>query len=302
MYILKPIPHETIWGGTKLLAYGNGNEQQIGHLYSLFDDESGSNEILNGIYAGKPFHDLFRKNRAEWGMGQYERFPLVLALVEARENLSIQVHPDDIVASNLENAPWGKNESWYFMEAPKEGTIVCGSKIKDKNVISRRIMEGRGGEIADCLEVRQGDYVYVQAGTLHAMTSGSFVYEIEENSEYTYRLYDYDRCDSMGKTRELHIEKGMHALKPELKSVTRRYEDFPKSMITERMYETRLLSASETNHYRNKSCTIECLTVIDFDTDIRLEECPVRIGTCIVLEPGEELEEGLGTTMMARCI
>ena len=209
--------------------------------------------------------------------------------------MSLQVHPDDEAASELENAPYGKNESWYFLKAPGSGKIFDGTNPKSIDKIKNLIDEKKLSEIADTLEVKAGDYVYVEAGTLHAITSGAIVYGIEENAEYTYRVYDFDRVDAKGNKRTLHINQALRALKPELKSFVRHYDD---NAITERLYTTQLLNSLAS--YKNKSKTLECLTIIDNQNRARLDGIDISFGMTIVLEPNEEIHLKIGETIMSR--
>ena len=293
MIILEPIAHPTIWGGKNLCRYFDEPYEKIGHMYSLYDNDV-SNKILNGEFMGKTIHDWFLRNKEKYSFQHFSAFPIVLAVVEATDSLSIQVHPDDTCAQKTENASWGKNESWYFLNAPESGWIYAGCKVTDKTEISNMIAKGLGSEIAGKLPIRAGDYVYVEAGTLHAMTKGSFVYEIEENSEYTYRLYDFNRIDANGNKRELHLDKALAALKPEKMPTVRHYEG---KEITERLYTTSLIE--NVNQYINQSETLECITLL-FDLDDTVEGVQLCYGMTIVLEPGDLLPVRCVRAMMAR--
>lgn len=298
MLILKPIAHETIWGGKTLTRYFAEPHDKIGHMYSLFDDDKTqtSNLILNGYYKGKTFHEYFVANKKSFGLEQFEYFPLVLAIVEAEQNLSLQVHPDDAIAKEIENAPYGKNESWYFLCPPKSGKIFNGTKCSSLEEMKNLIADNKLSELADNLEVSAGDYVYVKAGTLHAITSGAIVYEIEENAEYTYRVYDFDRIDSAGKKRPLHIAQALKALKPKLKSETKKYV----GEIKERLYSTKLLENLQ--DYTNNSTTLECLTIIDESADTIFEDVKIYFGVTVVLEPKEKISLPVGKTIMSRVV
>ncbi len=296
MYILKPFAHETIWGGRRLLPYApDGNVNCIGHLYSLYDSDAGSNVVDNGVYRGMPFHTVFNRIKDRFGLTDFEYFPIVLAIVEAKSHLSIQVHPDDAAASTLEGTKWGKNESWYFIDQPTEGFIYDGCHCSSVEQIKQMIDAGKGAEIADKLFVKNGDYVFVPAGTLHAITAGSFVYEIEENSEFTYRFYDYDRTDAEGRKRVLHLEKALSCIHPWQKSVTSNYS---KGDIRERFYTTGL--RDNLHNYVNTSDSLECITVLDDTADEIIDGARVRFGTTIILEPGETLKSTIKQAMMAR--
>lgn len=293
MLILDTITHETIWGGQRLMPYSDGSCSKIGHLYSLLCENGHSNKILNGSYQGRPFHEYFMENKNCLNLGQYKEFPLILALVEANDNLSIQVHPDDYIAKNLENYDYGKNESWYFIQAPEKGYIYNGCTGGSIEEVKRKVAEGDLESITDHLKVENGDYVYVEAGTLHALSTGSFLYEIEENCPLTYRLYDFNRRDEQGRLRELHLEKALKAIKVDLKSKVRRYAN---DYIEERRYITQL--HENINSYSNNSQTLECLTMLD--ADFVLEAVTVKTGTTIILEPGEMINVHIKKAMMAR--
>lgn len=296
MLILKTMAHETVWGGEKLLPYAgadiNGNGK-IGHLYSLCGEDGLETVILNGKDQNKPFRLWFEEHKGRFGLGHYDEFPLIIALVEACDNLSIQVHPDDEVAKAEEGASYGKNESWFFLEAPKQGVIYNGCLTDNKEEVLARLQSGEMLSVVDTLPVEAGDYVYVEAGTLHALTAGSFLYEIEENSPWTYRLYDYNRTDAQGKRRELHIDKAMKALKPKLKSKAGRMVEGDQE---ERRYLLKKLE--NVREYINESQTLECVTLLE--GSCQEEGIFVTAGTTIVLEPGERVEGDLKLAMMAR--
>jgi len=292
MLVLKTAPHETVWGGERLTPYAGG-AKKIGHLYSLCCEKGLETRILNGPYSGQPFDVWFQDHKERLGLGHYGEFPLIIALVEAREHLSIQVHPDDAVAGEEEGAPYGKNESWYFLDAPAQGSIFNGCTVTDCQEILSRLQAGDILSVAGRLPVEAGDYVYVEGGTLHALTAGSFLYEIEENSPWTYRLYDYDRLDSSGKPRELHISKAMKALKPELQSKVQKLEDGEQE---ERRYVLRKLE--DVPSYKNESATVECVTLLR--GSCTAEGVAAGVGTTIVLEPGEKIQGDLRLAIMAR--
>ena len=223
-------------------------------------------------------------------------FPLIIAMLDVADHLSIQVHPDDDTARKLESAPYGKNESWYFLRAPRSGKIFNGSKIKSKEEIENLLQTGRDSEISDEIEIHDGDYIYIPAGTLHSLTAGSIIYEIEENSEYTYRFYDFDRVDSYGNKRELHIKKALQALNVDNKSTAKKYD----KPITERMYETNLLE--NVSSYKNDSDMLDCVTIMDENFDTTLENIRIRFGMSLILEPGESVELSASKIMSARIL
>ncbi len=282
MLVLKRIVHTTIWGGPKISRLAGVDGDRIGHLYSLYCREGISNEILNGEWKGRCLNEAFPLIKDKVGMAQYEYFPLTLALTEAQENLSIQVHPNDEAANALEHRARGKRESWYFIDAPTSGTIINGCTCRDKAEESQMIAEGRFMEMTDTLAVKPGDYVFVEPGTLHAITSGSLVFEIEEGSDFTYRFYDYDRTDADGNPRELHVEKATSALDINLKSEVKAYNG---QEIKEKTYSTKLINNIDI--YTNESNTIECFTLVK--GAMSADSVEILPGSTVLLWPGEEL-------------
>ncbi|MBP5560609.1 MAG: class I mannose-6-phosphate isomerase [Muribaculaceae bacterium] len=283
MLILKRIVHNTIWGGPKISRLAGVDGDRIGHLYSLYCREGVSNEILNGEWRGHFLNDVFPRFKDEFGMSRYEYFPLTLALTEARENLSIQVHPNDRAANALEHRARGKRESWFFIDAPDEGTIINGCTCRDLEQEQAMIARGEFMAMADTLAVSEGDYVFVEPGTLHAITAGSLVFEIEEGADFTYRFYDYGRTDAEGRPRELHVEKATTALDIHLKSVVKKYNG---QEIKEKTYSTKLINDTAT--YCNESPSLECFTLVK--GNLECEGITIAPGTTILLWPSERLD------------
>lgn len=284
MLILKRIIHTTIWGGSKISQLTGVEGDKIGHLYSLYCREGISNEILNGKWKGQCLNDVFPLFKGDFNMSRYEYFPLTLALTEAHENLSIQVHPNDEQANKLENKARGKRESWYFIDAPASGKIIDGCTCRNKEQEEMMIKEGKFLEMADTLQVKVGDYVFVEPGTLHAITAGSLVYEIEEGADFTYRFYDYDRIDAQGNKRELHLEKAMSSLDINLKSSVEAYNG---QEIEEKTYTTKLIKNIKS--HTNESDTIECFTLVK--GTLCCDDTQVAPGSTIMLWPGESLHD-----------
>lgn len=257
MFILEPVVHETIWGGDKLKKFKTSTGK-VGHLYLVSGHEHLSNIILNGDLRGMSLKDIFPTKKIEWHMGQYDEFPLTIALVDASLDLSIQVHPDDETALLLEHKKIGKKESWIFLEAPKYGWIYGGCTCGAISEIKKAIDENKVDKITSHFPVKKMDCVTVNAGTLHSMTSGSLVYEIEYGSDFTYRFFDFDRVDSVGNKRELHLEKALKSIKPDL--IPETISVINHSWINVGFYE--LCYETNMTCYRNISDKVELITVI----------------------------------------
>ncbi len=294
MHILKPVSHETIWGGTKLVPFAPESHDKLGHLYSLVSNGEFESEIINGEYKNRRFKEYFQENKAKFGLDEFETFPFVIALVDPKEDLSIQVHPDDKCAKEIEHRPFGKNESWYFIEPPTNRWLFNGCRVSTIEEIEQKINENRVEEdVIDHLQINEKDYVFVEQGTMHAATHGALFYEIEENCNLTYRFFDFNRKDKNGNKRELHIEKALKAINTKLKSKTRKYNG---EEIIERLYSTKLYE--DTTEYKNNSNTLECLTVLNGETII--ENCKIQTGTTIILEPNEGIKLNKSNFIIAR--
>lgn len=292
MLILKTVVHETIWGGKKLTPLSGSTCEKIGHLYSVNCNAHETNMILNGEYQGQTLNDFFSANKSRYGLEEYEYFPLIIALVEANDNLSIQVHPDDQTASILNpQIKLGKNESWFFLEAPDSGYIYNGCRCASLEELKEMLINKKMEVATDHLMIKPHDYTYVVAGTLHALSKGSLVYEIEENAGCTYRFYDFDRVDKNGNKRPLQIPEAFYAIHLENKSEVSRYDGGP---IEERRYLTQYFQKLE--KFTNQSGTLQVLTVIS--GEFSLDSIFVRPGMSILLEPSESIVINGGAEIM----
>ena len=291
MLILDTYEHETIWGGNRLSGERGG---KVGHLYSVITEDKMASKILNGPYAGTTFRDYFKNNKSDIGMSEYSEFPFTVALVDANDDLSIQVHPNDKTAQLLENKKYGKNESWYFLDAPTSGRIYNGCVCKNKEELRAKIDEMKFDGLTDTLPVQTGDYIYIEAGTLHSLTRGSLVYEIEENCNLTYRFYDFNRKDDFGNNRETHIEKAFQVINVVKKSIAKKY--LGAECITERRYSTQLLS--NLTEYKNTGVDLACFTLLE--GSFCLDGIEVVMGMSVLVLPGEMFRCNAKKAIIAR--
>lgn len=284
MIVLEPLEHQTIWGGHILHDDYFCQNDKTGHLYMVNGHDGMSNRILNGEYIGKTLAEAFEQAKYSWGMSEYSEFPLTIALVDASENLSIQVHPDDLTAQKIEGKKLGKEESWIFLNAPKSGNIYCGCNAKSKQDICEAIQNNDFTGIAAYLPVQRNSYVCVKAGTLHAMTAGSLVYEIEYGSDFTYRFYDYKRKNADGNERELHIDKALSAI--DLNQKSEAVEIISDKWISEKYYE--ICKIANKNSYVNNSEKIVILSILNGTA--LCDGIKVRKGMSILMLPGETID------------
>ncbi|MDR2770292.1 MAG: class I mannose-6-phosphate isomerase [Rickettsiales bacterium] len=284
MQILKPIVHETIWGGAKLTPFSGSDCKKIGHLYSFIDTGEFKNEIIAGKDKGKNLHEWFFENRSKYGLEKYHELPILAALVDADGDLSVQLHPDDEMARKLEDKPFGKNESFYTLQAPACGKMYNGCLAANPGDMRQKIADGKIAEALDMMPCKAGDYVYIAGGTLHAATAGSLHFEIEENCEKTYRIWDYDRTDENGNKRPLQLEKALACLDVYKKSIAAEYND--DEPIEERMYSTRRIAGKDS--FTNAGDMFSFAVMLKGDKTI--DGARVLPGTAVLLEAGETLD------------
>lgn len=214
----QPEMKERIWGGRALEQFGLAlPDGSIGEGWMIGDHPNGTTKVINGELAGQGLDEIRESYGREWfgkkGFSEKNgRFPLLIKLLDCNDDLSVQVHPTDDY-EGLPEGELGKTEMWYILDAKPDAKIIYG--LKDG--VTRAEMEAaiREGRITDTLQevsVQAGDAFYIPAGTVHALCSGVVVAEIQQNSDTTYRLYDYDRLGLDGQLRELHIEDSLNVI------------------------------------------------------------------------------------------
>ncbi len=215
MYImkLKPALKDNIWGGTKLKNdYDFKTDLKIiAEAWTLSCHKDGENIIENGEFKDSSFTDYINAHKTVLGKKaeKYDDFPILIKLIDAKNDLSIQVHPNDEYAKKYENE-FGKTEMWYVVDAEKDAKLIYGFKEKiSKEDFKNAIESNTLLDVLNIVNVKQGDVFFIEAGTVHAIGKGVFIAEIQQNSNSTYRVYDYNRLGNDGKPRELHIQKAL---------------------------------------------------------------------------------------------
>lgn len=215
----EPILKERIWGGEKLKTVLNKSidSKTTGESWELSTVEGDVSVVANGELKGKSLMQLIDEMPNEiLGTAVYQKFgkqfPLLFKYLDAREDLSIQVHPNDILAKERHNS-FGKTEMWYIMQADDDARIIVGFKEKSnaneyvENLENKTLLS-----ILDDVKVKSGDVFFLETGTVHAIGAGLVVAEIQQTSDITYRIYDFDRVDAQGNGRELHIDLALDAI------------------------------------------------------------------------------------------
>ncbi len=210
IYKLTPSLHANIWGGDWLKKYKNADGmERIGESWEL-SFVPGNESLADGVEISRLIPASMYGRRAR----KFEHFPTLTKFIDARDKLSVQVHPDDDYA--LENeGQYGKTEMWYVVSAnPGAGLYMGLKRNSSPDEIAEKIADGSIEELLAFKEVKAGDVFFIPAGTIHAIGGGVRIFEIQQNSTLTYRLYDYERPDPNGNKRELHVEKALRVLNP----------------------------------------------------------------------------------------
>lgn len=209
---LKPVFKEIVWGGNRLKNdYGFESElNNIAEAWMLCARADGDNVIENGEHSGKSFKEFIKDNKELLGTkgSKYEEFPLLIKFIDAKADLSVQVHPDDEYAKIHENS-YGKTEAWYILDCDEGAELIYGfNKQLTADEFRKSIADNTFLEYVNKVKVKKGDVFFISAGTLHAIGSGILLAEVQQNCNTTYRVYDYNRLVD-GKPRELHVEKAL---------------------------------------------------------------------------------------------
>lgn len=213
MLFLEPVCTHNIWGGNRLreeFGYDVSGED-IGECWGISAHPNGDGSIKYGIFSGKKLSELWKEHPEIFGNVDYAYYPLLVKIIDAREDLSIQVHPEDAYAKEHENGSFGKTECWYILECDENASLIIGHNANSRDELTAMIREKRWSELIRELPVKKGDFIQIEPGTVHAIKGGILLLETQQNSDITYRVYDYDRLWN-GKPRELHIEKSLDVI------------------------------------------------------------------------------------------
>lgn len=213
IHFLKPHLKDVVWGGTKLrdeFGYAGAGDS-TGECWGISAHPYGDCEVLTKEFQGMTLSKLYETHRELFGNLTEEQFPLLVKILDAKSDLSIQVHPDNAYARLHEHYPYGKTETWYIMDCPEDATLVVGHHAQTKKELEDMIYAGRYRELIKQVPVRKGDVIRIVSGTVHAIKGGFTLYELQQSSDITYRVYDYDRLTD-GKKRPLHVKQSIEVI------------------------------------------------------------------------------------------
>lgn len=215
----EPILKERIWGGEKLIKTFKKEsiKTNIGESWEISDVEGDISVVANGILKGTSLRDLIKDYKSEFLGGKVykqfgEEFPILIKFIDAKTPLSIQVHPNNELAKERHNS-FGKNEMWYIMDCDEDANLIVGfNKEVSQNEYGKALADGTVLEILNSEKIQTGDTFYIPTGRVHAIGAGTVLAEIQQTSDVTYRIYDYERLDADGNQRELHTDLALDAI------------------------------------------------------------------------------------------
>lgn len=203
---LKPVFQEKIWGGKKLATEFDYEltSDHVGECWAISAHPHGVCTIENGPFKGEKLDTLWKEHPELFGNPKEVVFPLLTKILDASDDLSVQVHPDDEYGLKHEGE-LGKTECWYIIDAEPGAEIIYGHHAKSKQELEEMINSGQWDDLLRRIKVKKGDFFFVPSGTIHAIGKGIMILETQQSSDTTYRVYDYDRLDDEGNPRDLHI-------------------------------------------------------------------------------------------------
>lgn len=215
--MLRPVGKDYLWGGNRLNDdFSKGiDKSPLAETWECSTHPSGISVVSSGEYAEKMLNEVLRENPGMMGRHANEKgeLPILIKLIDAGKDLSIQVHPDDKYAAVHENGALGKTEMWYVLDAAPGAEIIYGfQKDTSKEEVMKALKDGKLEALLRRVPIAKNQVFYVSPGTIHGISHGALLAEVQESSDITYRLYDYERIDKNGKKRPLHIEKALEVM------------------------------------------------------------------------------------------
>ena len=278
MYILKSIPKNRVWGTERLKEYSTEPvEGKIGSVYTA----AGISDIDSVTEEGDTISHLVKENPERFGLLEGEVFPLIISLTAADKDLSLQVHPTDYYAQSREGLPYGKSEAWFFITPPLEESIIAGQKAETEMLFQESVRKKNYNELLGRQNVEIEDIVYIPSGTIHALTKGALVYEIQQSTDITYRFYDYDRLDLNGEKRELHTKKALETVEIQQNVLKKSFEINSVLDVKEFVVKRTRIERD----YRNTESIAQVITLLKDDTLINQKK--VLKGQSVLVLPNE---------------
>lgn len=294
----KTIFKDKIWGGHKIKTYLGKDFSSLpncGETWEISGVKSDVSVIENGPLTGTSLSDLLEEHKENLvGKAVYQRFgnefPLLVKFIDANEDLSIQVHPDDTLAKERHNS-FGKTEMWYVIQADEGAKLISGFNQKvDRELYLEKFNAGKLTDILNEEEVADGDVFFLPAGRVHTIGKGLLIAEIQQTSDITYRIYDFDRVDDKGNKRELHVEEALDAID---------YNYYDNYKTSYKPTENEVIKVAECPYFTTNVLDFTKNTTRDYNSldsfvihvclegsyilNYGIEELPVNMGDCILI-------------------
>lgn len=213
--ILKLKPHfvETIWGGTYLKKHFNYDvlTNKLGECWLISAHPRGETLIENEPFKGQPLSEVYLNNKDLFALDKNEKFPLLVKLIDAKDDLSVQVHPGDEYAKKYEDSK-GKSEAWLILHKEEDAQILVGHNAQTKEELTNLVMNKKWDELLTYRPLEVGEIINIPSGTVHAIQKGTVLLEVQQSSDVTYRLYDHDRIGKDGLLRPLHLKQSLDVI------------------------------------------------------------------------------------------
>lgn len=282
-FLLKPTGKDYLWGGNRLNDdFSKGLDMEpLAESWECSTHPDGPSIVASGEFQGMTLKDVLETHPDYLGTHPQTvgELPILIKFIDAKQDLSVQVHPNDEYAKEHENGQQGKTEMWYVVDASKDATLVYGlHRSTNKDSMRRRIENGTIEKYLQKVPVQKDDVFYIEAGTIHAIGAGALIAEIQENSNLTYRLYDYNRVDKNGKKRELHIEKALDVANLSASKAPRqpmRVLKYRQGCASELLCRCKYFEV-----YRMLVNTERCRTLVRYQSDSTAFRVLVCIGGC----------------------
>ncbi len=293
---LKPAVKDYIWGGTRLKEDFSVESDlpRVAESWVLSCHKNGACIVQNGEFEGQVLHQAVHENPDFLGThaADYKDFPILVKLIDAHDDLSVQVHPDDEYAAEVENSQ-GKTELWYVVDCEEGASLICG--FSEELTVEKFRQAIQSGTLLDYVhryDVKKGDVFLIEAGTLHAIGKGTVIAEIQQSSDVTYRVYDYDRTDDEGNPRELHVDKAIDVAitsppidEPGPAGAEEQVENHTEQLLADCEYfKTRLCRNSKDSTIFIDGTSFACVLVVDGEASF--DDVQLKKGQCAFIPAG----------------
>lgn len=234
IFYFKPIFLDKIWGGNKLKTlFGYDSSDQCGEVWGISAYKDLQSVVINGPFKGRTLKDLYDNEKQLFGNPKQLEFPILVKIIDAAKDLSVQVHPGDDYAAKYNS--YGKNECWYVLATDNDTKMIIGHKAKTKDELNQLIDNLEFDKLLNKFSIKKDEYFYIKEGTIHAICAGTVLLEVQQSSDLTFRLYDYNRLEN-NSLRPLHLNEAKAVINvPDNKILTKHdntYFDYDIKTIT----------------------------------------------------------------------